>query len=332
MTGWCTKIAIFLPVLVVAAGLLLHFSIKSMVRFDVISPKVQPLEESQLNSLLATSKLLCVGCTNGIGEGLARAACGRVQSLVVVGRTKPDSLLAVCPTVEFIQADLSSLKTAKNLAKSFHSYSFDTVLFTVGITATKERKVSSEGIEMDIAVSFLSRYVIAREFVKESSLASSNERKARIFIMGFPGADGTPQLEDFNWEKTYEAWPAHKNGVYANDALVIDLAKKTSEVNVYGLNPGIIPTYIIADFLGGKESLLSQIHQIVIRLVVPSVNDYVKTLLPLLYTPEIEHKTGVFFNQYGEEIKESQWLQGNLNNVDKILSEAQKLEARALKV
>ena len=49
---------------------------------------------------------------------------------------------------------------------------------------------------MDLAVSFLSRYIMTKELLL--SLSSKPGRKARVFIMGFPGVDHTPELEVFD--------------------------------------------------------------------------------------------------------------------------------------
>ena len=49
----------------------------------------------------------------------------------------------------------------------------------------------------------------------------------------------------------WSAWKgAHMNGVVGNDALVTYLSNQNNNINFYGLNPGIVLTDIIANFLG----------------------------------------------------------------------------------
>lgn len=242
-------------------------------------------------------------------------------------------LLAACGNaVVFVSADLSSMKTAKKVVQSFEKFLFDTVLFTVGITCKKEKLLSSEGIEMDTAVSFLSRFVMSQEIIARGKLRFSPSRKPRIFVMGFPGTPDVPQLDDFNWDTVpFHCWRAHKNGVIGNDALVLGLEKRHPDVNVYGLNPGVIKTEIISDFLRttvGEGMVIFQ--QMVIGAICPSATDYAGgALLQLLATPHIENLTGGFFNQGGEQIKPSGWLLEAPRNKDQLWGEAEKLLGRA---
>lgn len=204
--------------------------------------------------------------------------------------------------------------------------------------------MTSEGIEMDTAVSFLSRFVMVQELIKSRKLAASPSRKPRIFIMGFPGTPDVPQLEDFNWDSTpFDCWRAHKNGVIGNDALVMRFSRRNpstearesqhQSINVYGLNPGVIRTGILNDFLGTTVGWpIVMLQQLVVGLVCPSATQYAQgALLQLLVTPHIETLSGAFFNQGGEQIKPSAWLLAGPENLDKLWSQADRLAARALK-
>lgn len=330
------RAAILPPLLLVLARIIGKIYFKRLVRGDVIAPRIQLLEPLDLHSRYKQTKILCVGCTSGIGLATAKAACEAGASLVVLGRKEPTALVEACEqSIEFLQADLSSMRTVKVITDRLTGYDFNTVLFTVGIISTPERRTSEEGIELDTAVSFLSRYVMTQLLLTSSSPSLNpvwSEWKARIFIMGFPGNPAVPQLTDFNWEKTpFKPWEAHMNTVIGNDALVENLSKLYPSVNVYGLNPGVLKTDIIAPFLGGKESWLSKMQQFVIGQLCPSVEDYVnKTLKHLLVTAEIEHESGTYFNQYGERIQGAGWLASDPSNTKRILAEADKLYIQAL--
>lgn len=322
------------PVLFILMGIATKWFFTYGIRKEVIAPAIQPLEIPQLRSLYNNTKLLCVGCTSGIGLRAAIAACEAGAFVVVVGRKRPDDLLDVCMTpVEFLKADLSIMHNVQIVTERIAPYEFDTVLFTVGIVTTPERKASVEGIEMDTAVSFLSRFYMARLLAQSKTLkATSPTRKPRVFVMGFPGHEGPPQMDDFNWENTtnWQPWAAHMNGVIGNDALVEKMAKFHPSLNVYGLNPGILKTDIVAEFLGGKKSWLSKVQQWVVEKMCPSAEDYVTNMLRhLLMTPEIEHLSGSYFNQFGERIKGAVWLRTD-GNTDLILTAAGKLVNRAL--
>ena len=278
--------ALLPPVLVILFGFVAKWYFATYVRMEVLAPPIQQLPPSHLHNLYKSSKLLCVGCTSGIGLVAATAACEAGAFVVVVGRRKPEEMLTVCKQpVEFIKGDLSVMRNVKQITERISSYAFDTVLFTIGTVSSPKRKTTEEGIEMDMAVSLLSRFVMARLLTstkKQTLKAISPARKARIFIMGFSGGTAIPQLTDFNWEDkntTFAPWKAHENTVIGNDALVEKLAKFHPSINVYGLNPGIVKTDILAPLLGGKTSYATQVQQFMLTQLCPSVEDYVNGTL-----------------------------------------------------
>ena len=94
--------------------------------------------------------------------------------------------------------------------------SINMIIFTQGIFTGRKRLVSQENIELDVAVSYLSRFVIARDIVSRigKNILSQNV-KPRIFIMGFPGGyREAGSIDDLNSEKSYNWYKAHMNGVY----------------------------------------------------------------------------------------------------------------------
>lgn len=330
------RVALLLPLAAVAFGLLLQALFQRMVRFDVMAPPPDAVNDEALTSFFAgTGSLLCVGCTRGIGAGIARAACARGAGVIVVGRLDSRPLLGGCTSdrLRFIRADLSSMRAAVELVGQLAPQSVSTVVLTVGIVNGAARQESVEGIEREVAVSFLSRFVITAELLRSNVLASTPNRKPRLFVMGFPGAPDVPQLDDFNWDRVeWHAWRSHMNTVVANDALVIGVGRRESSVNIYGLNPGIIRTGLMYDFLGGRDSWLSRAQQVVIGLVCPSVDDYAPTVLQLVASPQLEARSGTFFNQYAEQIAPCPWLLAEEGNVERVWAEADSLRRRALAV
>lgn len=65
--------------------------------------------------------------------------------------------------IEFIKADLSLMREAQRIAALLPAETLDLVIFTTGILAAPKRLETAEGIERDMAVSYLSRLVIVRE-------------------------------------------------------------------------------------------------------------------------------------------------------------------------
>ena len=94
-----------------------------------------------------------IGGTNGIGRALALATLAKGAKVKVVGRTSRD---AATPGLSFVAADLSSLAAARRVAQDLSASSLDILVFTNGVMAGRQRRETSEGIEYDLAVSYLS--------------------------------------------------------------------------------------------------------------------------------------------------------------------------------
>jgi hypothetical protein len=84
--------------------------------------------------------------------------------------------------------------------------------------AAPKRQETAEGIERDMAVSYLSRLVILREIAPRlGKNRPAAKMKPRVFIMGFPGAGQAGTLDDLNAEKSYGAMRVHMNTVADNE-------------------------------------------------------------------------------------------------------------------
>ena len=210
------------------------------------------------------------------------------------------------------------MKNAKSLGQELSNTKIDILVFTNGIMASKTRHETPEGIELDLAVSYLSRV----EIVNSLTIASN----ARVFVMGFPGQKMEANLEDFNSEKNYAAWPAHMQTVIGNEALV-EFCSNRHSVNAYGLNPGLIRTEIRQNFLG--KGLFSKIVESLIGVFNQSAQAYSdNVLVHLLASPELESKSGCNFDNAGVEIASNPFLTNE--NRARILAESQKLIDKAL--
>jgi CheY-like chemotaxis protein len=129
-------------------------------------------------------------------------------------------------------------------------------------------------------------------------------RKPRVFLMGFPGADQTGSIDDFNSERAYSLMTAHSNTVVGNEALVLDAAARYPALNAYGLNPGLVKSNIRAAILGDR-TILQTIMEAFIGLTFPSAETYAARIAPLLVAGELEDRSGVMFNSRGEAIEAS---------------------------
>lgn len=257
------------------------------------------------NINLKNMKVVIIGGTGGIGRALSQFMVSRGADVVVVGQTFRDADVS---GIQFIKADLSLMSEAKKVAEKINSQSANLIIFTNGIFATPKREETSEGIERDMAVSYLSRLVIINEIVSKISINLPKfMMKPRVFIMGYPGADNIGKADDLNAEKSYKALDVHLNTVAGNEMLVLDLAKKYQNINFYGLNPGLLPTNIRSNFLGAN-SFKFKLMEWFVSMISMGTKNYAERLTPLLVSPAIENYSGAMFNQKGDAILPSKGL------------------------
>jgi NAD(P)-dependent dehydrogenase (short-subunit alcohol dehydrogenase family) len=267
---------------------------------------------------LTGKRVAVVGGTDGLGRAIARLAASRGARVVVIGRTFRDE---GAPNLSFLKADLSSMAEAARIGRELPA-DLDVVVLTTGIFAAKTRQVTAEGIERDMAVSYLSRFVIVRELVPRLTSPAP-----RVFVMGLPGGDYAGDPADLNGEAKYEAMAAHINTVAANEALVLHGAKTWDHVRFFGLNPGLIKTNIRANYMG-DGSLLHRVSEALIGLFMPSADTYAARVLPLLVAPELETRSGAMFGGKGNPILPSEAMTDE--RVSRFVAASEALVARAL--
>ena len=235
-----------------------------------------------------------VGGTGGLGRAFSRLMALRGANVTVVGQTFRDEDIK---GISFIKADLSLLSEAERVSNLLPAETLELLVLTTGIMAAPKRQETSEGLERDMAVSFLNRLVLLREIAPRLGNDRLNAKsKPRVFIMGFPGSNQSASIDDLNSERTYKTMVAHINTVIGNEALVLDSAKRYPHINFYGLNPGLIKTNIRSNTLG-KDSIKFRIIESLVGLLSQSPETYAESVIPLLFTPEIEGHNGAMFNR-----------------------------------
>lgn len=270
---------------------------------------------------LTGKKIAVIGGTNGVGRGIALEFISKGAEVIVVGRTFRDQDIE---KLTFIQADLSEMDKVLLFAKELPAENLDALIMTHGIFPAKERKTNSKGIEIDMATSALSRFVILREIADRIGKNRINQTvKPRVFVWGFPGGKRKIDLDDFNSEINYNWSLAHSNGVVVNETLVLDSATRFPLVNFYGMNPGIINSNIMSGILG-DNSILLKIQKTIVGLFFQSPEQYAKKITPLLVSKDIEKYSGIMFGRNGDPILSNSILLDQ-SYVNQVIEEAEKL-------
>ncbi|MFT9296556.1 MAG: SDR family NAD(P)-dependent oxidoreductase [Gluconobacter sp.] len=254
---------------------------------------------------LRGKRAIVVGGTGGVGRAVSQALAARGAQVTVVGQTFRDADIA---NISFVQADLSLLNDAERVARELPAEQADLLVFTTGIFAAPKRQVTAEGIERDMAVSYLNRLVMLRNLAPRlGTQRSDGSPRARVFILGYPGTGqlGTP--DDLNSERAYKVMAAHMNTVAGNEALVVDSAHRYPDLGVFGLNPGLIKSSIRSNLMGA-DSLKHRIMEWLIGKLAPSADDYAARILPLLVSPDLDQRGGAFFNRKAQAILPSEGM------------------------
>lgn len=295
----------------------------SMSGFPDPSVTVKPVAASALE--LAGKTLVVVGGTDGLGRAIAQLAASRGASVTVVGRTFRDEGVR---GISFVKADLSSMKAAERVGKDVAFEEADVVLFTAGIMAAKQREATDEGIERDLAVSYLNRLAMLRALAPRlGTRRAPGADPARVFVMGFPGTGQLGDLDDLNAERSYDAFKVHMNTVAGNEALVLEGARRWPEARVFGLNPGLIKTNIRANYLG-EGSVTHRVAEFFIGLFMTSPERYAERILPVIFAPELTNYNARMFGQKGNPILPTEGM--SPERVAALIGASERLADRAL--
>lgn len=251
------------------------------------------------NAQFESLKVAIIGGTGGIGRSLSRLFASEGANVIVVGQTFRD---ADQKGIEFIKADLSSMSEAKRVADDLPAENLDMVIFTVGIFASYHKEETSEGLEKDMAASYLNRLVMIRRMAPR--LGKEKRKlglKPRVFIYGYPGTNKLGNLKDLNSEKCYKVMTAHMNTVAGNEALVLDSVNKYPNADFFGMNPGLIKTNIRSNLMGAG-SLQFRLIEWLIGFFYQSVDEYATKIAPMMSSSDLKANSGTMFNNYGKEI------------------------------
>jgi NAD(P)-dependent dehydrogenase (short-subunit alcohol dehydrogenase family) len=247
-----------------------------------------PIERLDLSS----KRLAIIGGTNGLGRAIAQQALARGAEVTVVGRTFHDDPAA---RLTFVAADLSLMRAAVRLGLDFPAELFDVALFTAGIIAAKTREETREHVERDVAISYLSRLAVLQGLSPRlGSARADGAPKPRVFVMGSPGYGVLGDPEDLNSEDSYRPLVAHANTVAGNEVLVLAAKDRFPGPAFFGLGPGLVKTGIRSNYLG-DGSVTHKLVEAAIGVVAQSPETYAKRIVPILFTPELEGRTGLMF-------------------------------------
>jgi NAD(P)-dependent dehydrogenase (short-subunit alcohol dehydrogenase family) len=286
------------------------------------SIRPQSIDELDLSS----KRLLVIGGTNGLGRAIAGLAMARGADVTVVGRT-----LREFPQGQpkFVRADLSLMADALRLGEDLAVEDIDVALFTTGIIAATTREQTAEGIERDMAVSFLNRVAILKGISGRLGIARpAGAPQPRVFVMGSPGSGQLGNPDDLNSELRYKAMGAHANTIAGNEALALGANGMFPGPAYFGLGPGLIKTGIRENWMGRHGGLGYRLFEGAVGLFLQSPDQYARRVVPLLFTPELNGRSGILFNRKARPTSPSKGFDAAY--VARVMSATNQLLTRAL--
>jgi NAD(P)-dependent dehydrogenase (short-subunit alcohol dehydrogenase family) len=297
-----------------------------MSSFGILRQDWKPGALAVDSSVFSGLKVAIFGGTGGLGRAISQSLLSKGAKVTVIGRSLKD---AAHHHRVFVPADLSSLVNARSVARDLAVETWDALLLTHGIFAGRSRAVTSEGLEKDLATSALSRWAIVREMAPRLSQGTFPGRvKPRLFVWGFPGGERSLNFADVESSQNYRWQTAHSNTVVFNEALVLDMASRFPDINIFGMNPGIIKTDIMSGVLG-QSSLTQRIQQMLVGLLFQSAETYAEKVTPLLVDRALEDRSGSLFNRNAQPIEPNPWLEAD-DHLARVVEAAEALSARVL--
>jgi len=286
-----------------------------------VTVRPSPIEQLDLSS----KRLAVIGGTNGLGRAIAQQALARGAEVTVVGRTFRDDPAA---GLKFVAADLSSMSEAVSVGRELPAESFDVVLFNTGIIAAKTREETTEHLERDVAISYLSRLAVLQGLSPRlGSARADSAPRPRVFVMGSPGTGAIGNPDDLNSEDNYRSMAAHANTIAGNEILVLGAKDRFPGPAFFGLAPGLIKTGIRSNLLG-DGSITHKLVETAVDFFMQSPETYAKRVVPLLFAPELEGRTGLMFGPKAQPVLPTRGL--DTAYIDRYLSASEALLRRAL--
>ena len=253
------------------------------------------------------SKIIVItGATDGIGLAAAKAIAGQGYRIGLVGRNLEKGKKAMEEIVsetgndklDFFQADLSLVKEVSSLSNHIRNkYSHLNVLLNNAGGASKDKIITSEGLERTFATNQMNYFVLTTNLMDMLS-ASEGSRVVNVASNAHIGA--TIDFDNINSEKKHSWWSTYCVSKLMNIMFTYRLAQIQNKVTVNCLHPGFVNTNI-----GGNEgTVIKRIVKFGSNLFARTVEDGADSSIYLSTSNDMHNVSGKYFFKC-KEIKSS---------------------------
>ncbi len=245
--------------------------------------------------------VLVSGATSGIGLEASVTFARLGARLVMVGRDEGKTSRTVAEVrrrsgsgaVDWLLCDFSSQAQVRRLGEGFRArYDRLHVLVNNAGTVFTKRTLTEDGIESTFAVNYLGPFLLTN-LLLEVLRASAPARVIMVSSTGHYG--GTLDFNDLGFEHGYQIMRAYGRSKLALVLFTRELAKRLegTGVTVNALHPGAVATSI----WNRAPSYTRPIFALAKRLLMISPAAGAETIVYLATSPEVEGKTGLYFDK-----------------------------------
>ncbi len=241
---------------------------------------------------------MVTGAASGIGAVTARALAQQGATVITVdinaekgaATTREIQDQTGNPSVEFIQADLSSQNDIHLLARRFlERYQRLDVLVNNAGAMFAERQESVDGIEMTFALNYLGYFLLTNLLLD----ALKSSAPARIVnVSSRSHARAKIDFEDMNFRSGYTGLRAYERSKLAIVLFTNELARRLqgTGVTANSLHPGVVATGFALNG-GGVMGLITRLF----RFSFLTPEQGAKNSIYLATSPKVEDVTGKYF-------------------------------------
>lgn len=249
--------------------------------------------------------VLVTGATSGIGKAAAIAMAKKDYKVIIHGRDKEKTRL-VCQEikdatgnnkVEYLIADLFLVKDIQNLASEInHKYKrLDILINNAGGIMSKDREMTSEGIEKTIAINLFAPFLLTKLLL--DLLAKSPDGRIINVSSNSHSLNAKPDFDDLQLAKNYSPLTAYGNAKLFLIWLTQHLSEKLKNqgienLTVNSMHPGAVATNFGANSnLGAVLNFISKLA----RPLLKNAEQGADTLIYLADSHEIKGVSGEYF-------------------------------------
>lgn len=254
--------------------------------------------------------LLITGATSGIGFEAAVALAAMGGRIVMVGRDPRKTTEKVAEAkhrsssnqIESLLCDFSSQAQIRKLAADFRAthQRLDVLINNAG-TVFPDRRLTEDGLESTFAVNHLAYFLLTH------LLLDLIERSAPARVVNVASKahySGSMNFEDLGFARGFGTFKAYARSKLGNVLFTRELARRLAGKGVTAnvLHPGVVATGIWSHGAPTYARFLNPLLNLYAKLAMVTPAKGAETIVYLASSPEVEGKSGLYFDDQREKV------------------------------